>query len=185
MYHVLPIDNGANALLSTTTIDDNSSQRLGRPTMSWCALIKAWMDFEVHHEFKDVAKLGAKNRPECIQEWIWRRWSTSWKLPINGVSTFESNFMSWWPSLQPDWRLLADGSIDFSAVEGNWDKLQRPGLRGLHNVIVGLFYWALEVENENKGRAQWLIMVEDCQGVFTKKNMDITSKFFLRAQGRD
>ena len=132
---------------------------------SWGALIKAWMDFEVRHEFKEVAKLGAKNRPECIQEWMRRRRSTSWKPPINGVSAYESSFMSWWASLQPDWRLLADGSIDFSAVEGNWDKLRRPGLRGLHNVVVGLFYWVLEVENENKGHAQWLIAVEDCRTV--------------------
>ena len=132
---------------------------------SWCALIKAWTDFEVRHKFKEVAKLGAKNRPECIQEWMRRRRSTSWKPPINGVSAFESSFMSWWASLQPDWRLLADGRINFSAVEGNWDGLRRPGLRGLHNVVVGLFYWALEVENENKGRAQWLIAVDDCRMV--------------------
>ena len=106
---------------------------------SWCALIKAWMDFEVRHKFKEVAKLGAKNCPECIQEWMQRRRSTSWKPPINGVSVYESSFMSWWASLQPDWRLLADGRLDFSAVEGNWDGLRKPGLRGLHNVVVGLF----------------------------------------------
>ena len=132
---------------------------------SWCALIKAWTNFEVRHKFKEVVKLGAKNHPECIQEWMWHRRSTSWKLPINGVSTFESSFMSWWALLQPDWWLLADGRINFSAMEGNWDGLRRPGWRGLHNVVVGLFYWALEVENENKGRAQWLIAVDDCHMV--------------------
>ena len=35
----------------------------------WDALIRAWTDFEVHHNFTEVAKLGAKNRPDCIQEW--------------------------------------------------------------------------------------------------------------------
>ena len=35
----------------------------------WYALIRAWTDFEVRHNFTEVAKLGAKNRPDCIQEW--------------------------------------------------------------------------------------------------------------------
>ena len=135
---------------------------LGAP---WHALLQAWADFEVRHEFKEVAFLGAKNRPECIEEWMRRRRSATWKPPIKGVAAYESRFMSWWEMLQPDWRLLEAGGIDFSAKEGDWERLRKPGLRGLHNAIVGLFYWALEVENENKGHAQWLIAVDDCRVV--------------------
>jgi hypothetical protein len=134
-------------------------------SVPWCALIKAWADFEVRHEFKEVAKLGAKNRPNCIQEWQRRRRPANWKPPIIGVSAYESSFMSWWASLQPDWRLSDDGGINFSATEGDWEGLRRPGLLGLHNAVVGLFFWALEVENENKGHAQWLIAVNDCRVV--------------------
>ena len=129
----------------------------------WHALLQAWADFEVRHKFKEVSFLGAKNRPKCIEEWMRRRRSATWRPPIKGVTAFESSFMSWWESLQPDWRLLEAGGIDFSAMEGNWDGLRRPGLRGLHNAVVGLFYWALEVENENKGHTQWLIAVNDCR----------------------
>jgi len=131
----------------------------------WCALIRAWAEFEVCHEFKEVVKLGTKNCPECIQEWMRHRWSATWKPPINGVSAYEPSFMKWWASLQPYWRLLEGGEIDFSAVEGDWGGLRRPGLRGLLNVIVGLFYWALEVENEKRGHTQWLIVVDDCRVV--------------------
>ena len=131
----------------------------------WDALIRAWTDFEVHHNFTEVAKLGAKNRPDCIQEWQRRRRPANWKPPIMGVSTYESSFMGWWASLQPDWHLSDDGGINFSATEGDWEGLRRPGLRGLHNALVGLFYWALEVENGNEGHAQWLIAVDDCRVV--------------------
>ena len=131
----------------------------------WCALIRVWADFEIRHDFKEVAKLGAKNRPDCIQEWQRRRRPANWKPPIIGVSAYESSFMSWWASLQPDWRLSDDGGIEFLAMEGDWERLQRPGLRGLHNALVGLFYWALEVEKDNKGHAQWLIAVDDCRMV--------------------
>jgi len=71
--------------------------------------------------------------------------------------------MKWWTGLQPKWRLLDDGEIDFSAVEGDLDELRRPGLRGLVSVLVGLFYWALELKSENKGHEQWLIAVADCR----------------------
>ena len=60
----------------------------------WHALLRAWADFEVCHEFKEVAFLGAKNRPECIEEWMRRRRSATWRLPIKGVMAFESSFMS-------------------------------------------------------------------------------------------
>jgi len=131
----------------------------------WYALIRAWADFEVCHEFKEVVQLGTNNCPECIQEWMRHRWSATWKPPINGISAYELSFMKWWASLQPDWRLLEGGEVDFSALEGDWGGLRRPGLRGLLNVIVGLFYWALEVENEKKGHTRWLIAVDDCRVV--------------------
>ena len=89
----------------------------------WHALLRAWADFEVRHEFKEVSFLGAKNRPKCIEEWKHHRRSATWRLPSKGVTIFESSFMSWWESLQPDWCLLEAGGIDFSATDGNWDGL--------------------------------------------------------------
>ena len=94
------------------------------------------------------------------------RQPANWKPPIMGVSAYELSFMSWWASLQPNWRLSDNEEIDFSVTEGNWEGLRRPGLLGLHNAVVGLFFWALEVENENKGHAQWLIAVDDCRLVY-------------------
>ena len=136
------------------------AQDFGAP---WFALIRAWVDFEVRHEFKEVVKLGAKHRPACVGEWMQCRRSTTWRPPLTGSLAYEAKFMKWWTGLQPKWRLLDDGEIDFSAVEGDLDELRRPGLRGLVSVLVGLFYWALELKSENKGHEQWLIAVADCR----------------------
>jgi len=47
-------------------------------------------------------------------------------------------------------------------VEGEWEKLRKPGLNGLLSALAGLFYWGRIVQRNAKQRKAWAVDVEDC-----------------------
>ncbi|KAF9470936.1 hypothetical protein BDN70DRAFT_767299, partial [Pholiota conissans] len=56
-------------------------------------------------------------------------------------SNYGKEYMKWWTSLQPRWRLSSRGSIIFTATEGDWEALRRPGVNGILSVLGSLFHW--------------------------------------------
>ena len=107
-------------------------------------------------------KLSAESRPLCIQEWIRRARPTTWRPVITSIPAFEKSFEAWWNNLQPDWRKNDDGSIAFDNVDGDWEKLRKAGLNGIHSVIVALFYWGCRVQGSVTKCSRWASSVEDC-----------------------
>ncbi|KAF9548607.1 hypothetical protein CPC08DRAFT_620538, partial [Agrocybe pediades] len=108
----------------------------------WSSLISSYSKFEAAHGYEGAAKLKSRHRPSMVGDWINRaRPSTSWRPNIRDISKLADEFMKWWSSLQPQWRVGEDGVILFKQKVGDWDSLRKPGLNGLLSVVAGLFYW--------------------------------------------
>ena len=82
------------------------------------------------------------------------------------MKTFGKRFKIWWVSLQPKWRVTEEGSV--SGYNGDFSPLKKSGMNGFLMVLVGLFYWQLNIEldgDENEleeNEEEWVSIVEDC-----------------------
>ncbi|PPQ76861.1 hypothetical protein CVT26_001499 [Gymnopilus dilepis] len=132
----------------------------------WVNLLECWTKFETQAGFKERGKLRAQNRPSCIGDWIQRKRSGTWR-PTLGAVDMGKAFRKWWISLQPSWRLSEGGKIVRSATSGDWSCLCRPGLNGIHSVIVGLYFWGIAARKESVGEDRWARGVEDASHVLT------------------
>ncbi|PPQ85572.1 hypothetical protein CVT26_010356, partial [Gymnopilus dilepis] len=135
----------ANALLMLQMVD------LGP---YWFDLLESWARFEMRGGYKERGKLGAQHRPGCIGDWIQRKRSPTWR-PILEEAVVGESFRRWWVALQPKWRLSDDNKIIPSALQGDWSSLCKPGLNGLHSVIVGLFFWGIAARKECVEEERW------------------------------
>jgi hypothetical protein len=133
--------------------------RLGR---RWAELIRLWAEFEEKEGFKERRKLGTKDRPLFVAEWIRYARSPTWRPSIPDVPALEISFQAWWKGLQPDWRMSDNGLTVLDKIDGDWDQLRRPGLNGIHSVIACLFYWGCKAQGSTKHCVGWASAVEDC-----------------------
>ena len=128
----------------------------------WMVLVELWVAFEKKEGFKERGFLAAKERPECVSEWIRRGRPPTWRPAITAVSKLELAFRTWWVSLQPKWRVSENGTIITADSDGDWDVLRKPGVNGLLSVLVALFYWGGIAKRTAKQRNAWAACVEDC-----------------------
>lgn len=128
----------------------------------WSRLLRIWAQFEDQSAYTSHEKLETLHRPKVIKDWIQRARSVTWRPVIDNVADLEKSYSIWWGSLQPAWRHLEDGSFRSDLVDGDWSELRRPGVNGVINVLVALFYLGLSVVGDNKVRQRWLLAVEDC-----------------------
>ena len=128
----------------------------------WSRLLRNWAQFEDQSAYTSHEKLGTLHRPKVVKDWIERARPTTWRPIIDNVADLEKSYSVWWASLQPAWRHFEDGSLRTDLVDGDWSELRRPGVNGVLNVLVALFYWGLLVVGDNKVRQRWLLAVEDC-----------------------
>ncbi|PPR04544.1 hypothetical protein CVT26_002511 [Gymnopilus dilepis] len=130
----------------------------------WTSFLELWRDFEGREGFRDGAKLGSRNRPAIIEEWIAHRHrSTTWRPTID-IKDFECGFKAWWISLQPDWR-VSRGAIKKSQLDGDWGALKRSGKNGLLSIVAALFFWGVNAKDNAKSRKPWLTALDDCSSV--------------------
>lgn len=140
-----------------------SSKDLGG---EWGVLVAAWGHFECRSGFSGGLKLGTKNRPAAVKDWIQRARSPSWRPTIRSVSSYGTDFTLWWQGMQPEWRILRGGKL-LRVAGGDWEVLNRPGVNGLLSIMAGLFFWGFEVcDSSNKG--EWLDMVVDVEYVVSQ-----------------
>ncbi|KAF9470167.1 hypothetical protein BDN70DRAFT_780813, partial [Pholiota conissans] len=112
----------------------------------WQDLVNKWATFEAEEHYKQGPKLGNLHRPVSIKDWIQRGRSPTWRPVIAKPSNYGREYMKWWTSLQPSWRLSSRGSIIFTATEGDWGALRRPGVNGLLSVLGSLFHWGTALQ---------------------------------------
>ena len=128
----------------------------------WSRLLRIWAQFENQSAYTSHENLGTLHRPKVVKDWIQRARPATWRPPIDNIADLEKNYSMWWASLQPAWRHFEDGSLRSDLVDGDWSELRRPGVNGILNVLVVLFYWGLLVVGDNEVRQRWLLAVEDC-----------------------
>jgi hypothetical protein len=128
----------------------------------WSRLLRIWTQFEDQSAYTSHEKLGTLHRPKVVKDWIQRARPATWRPVIDNVADLEKSYSMWWVSLQPAWRHFEDGSLRTDLVDGDWTELKRPGVNGILNALVVLFYWGLLVVGDNKVRQRWLMAVEDC-----------------------
>ncbi|KDR66323.1 hypothetical protein GALMADRAFT_147927 [Galerina marginata CBS 339.88] len=132
----------------------------------WREALRTWARFEQMHEYQEIAVLKPTHRPLVVKEWISRARSPNYRPQISDLDQYHKDYNAWWASLQPTWRLLPDGSVDFDAFDGKWEVLERPGRNGLLSVLAALFFWGLAVR-KGKTMGNWLEAVQDFDFVVT------------------
>ncbi|KAJ3483829.1 hypothetical protein NLJ89_g12030 [Agrocybe chaxingu] len=137
--------------------------------VEWQNLVQAWITFERGEGFEETVKgkLGASGRPGVIGDWIQRKRSPSYRPNITHLPTYEGEYLKWWASVQPEWRVSSRGDVLFGKMEGNWDVLRKPGVNGICSAMAGLFYWGLGVQSAKKSKRKWLTAVADCTTALT------------------
>lgn len=135
-----------------------SSKDLGG---EWGLLVAAWARYENEGGLPLGLKLGTKNRPVAVKDWIQRARSPSWRPTIVSISSYAAEFTLWWQGLQPEWRILKGGRL-LRVAGGDWQVLKRPGVNGLVSVMAGLFFWGFEV-CDSSNKSEWLEMVVDVE----------------------
>ncbi|KAF9470923.1 hypothetical protein BDN70DRAFT_939329 [Pholiota conissans] len=130
----------------------------------WVELIEKWSAFEVNERYKEAGKIGSLHRPASVGDWIKRGRSSTWRPEISSASKYGKEYVKWWTSLQPAWRLSASGKIIPEATDGDWNSLRKPGTNGLLSVVCGLFHWgtSLQKNGEEVKQSQWIAAVKDC-----------------------
>ncbi|KAJ3494137.1 hypothetical protein NLJ89_g10871 [Agrocybe chaxingu] len=134
----------------------------------WRDLLEDWTTFEQREEYKTIRILSSTHRPPCIQDWIRRARSATYRPDIPDVKQYGKDVERWWATLQPAWRRGRDGKIISDSFDGDWTALRRPGINGLYSVWAALFYWGINTEGNATARARWLRAVQDCHAVLLK-----------------
>ena len=71
--------------------------------LKWSSAILTWISIEINASFVAM-KLGTSKQPACISAWIQCAHAPAYWLTISCLDKFESDFLAWWTSLQPEWR---------------------------------------------------------------------------------
>lgn len=130
--------------------------------MAWKDLVSSWVAFEEQSRSTQVRRLSAAGRPVVVHRWIARHRPTNFQSNISNLKDYKSEFIHWWSGLQPTWRISNNGDKD-----GDWGCLRVPGINGIMNVVVALFYWGLASEGKSAHHNAWQAAVEDCVTVFS------------------
>jgi hypothetical protein len=134
--------------------------------MEWGDLVSSWVAFEDNSRSTQVRRLSAAGRPAVVHNWIARRHPENFQPNILSLKVYENEFTDWWRRLQPTWQ-ISNNAVDKAASQGDWDCLRVPGVNGIMNVVVALFYWGLASEAKSAHHKAWLAAVEDCVTVFS------------------
>ena len=133
----------------------------------WMELVTVWASFEAWLKFREIKKLAPINCPPAVGDWIGRAHLSMWRPIIEDSQQYEALFWEWWSHIQPEWQ-FEDGKLAPGSLMGDWDVLWLPGTNGIVSVMVALFYWGLEILDDNGGCKSWLSAVEECCANFKK-----------------
>lgn len=93
-------------------------------------------------------------RPALLDKWIGNgRWRV--KTPVvDKVERYAPSWLSWWNSLQPEWRETdGDGNKTGKGTYGtDWGTLRAPGQNGMLSVIASLYWWGCAVQDASEDR---------------------------------
>lgn len=133
----------------------------------WDSLLVAWLRFEDGSGYQGSTKLGTRHRPSFIGDWIKNYRTPTYRPEIKNIGAFATDFIAWWQSLQPKWRI--DNARTNANGDVSWEEIRRPGVNGLLSVLAGLFLWGRAIRNAKPAaKKHWLESVNDVSFVITQ-----------------
>ncbi|KAJ3797289.1 hypothetical protein F5050DRAFT_1579320, partial [Lentinula boryana] len=138
----------------------------------YTALISSWIELERAKDWRYSPKgISPKNRPKELSFWItncrYDRRNNDPKFRQHDLDHFTKNFMTWWNTLQPSWRLdnphLMPGQGSGSSFGMEWGTLDTSGKNGWLSVIVCLKWWGIGLGDDRESALgdEWRGAVED------------------------
>ena len=122
-------------------------------------LLVSYIKFELADLSGIRGALPTDFRPKAIAWWSSRARPN--KLPpYDSFSSFTNTIVQWWISMQPDWRRSGLRCGTIARDEGKLESLYQPGINGLLNIVILVYWWAsiLEERGEPAGLAyHWLL----------------------------
>ncbi|KAJ7073652.1 hypothetical protein C8F01DRAFT_1075377 [Mycena amicta] len=90
--------------------------------------------------------LSADNRPKQVGQWVKnKRRATVRYCGIPNITLYEKQWWAWWNVNQPGWRVMENDRPRATARYGeSWGGLLCPGLNGMLNVVVSLYWWGMQ-----------------------------------------
>jgi hypothetical protein len=104
-------------------------------------LLANYIAFELADQSGIHGALPTDGRPKAVAWWSSRARPN--KLPpYDSFSSFTDTIVQWWISMQPDWRRGELRCGRASRDEGRFESLYQPGINGLLNVVILVYWWA-------------------------------------------
>ncbi|KAJ7024568.1 hypothetical protein C8F04DRAFT_921610, partial [Mycena alexandri] len=114
----------------------------------WSMITELWWSLEKSTGFVSLTKgFSATGRPDEIKLWV--KYARKGTPAVRDVTAFASNLRTWWKSINPKWRVGADGELK-QAEEGEWTELEAPGANGFLNVLIALRWWKEKAGDDPK-----------------------------------
>ena len=107
-------------------------------------LLKTYITFELANNTCIRSGLPTSYRPNVIGWWTGHA-RPDRLPPYDSLGSLTKSILAWWTFIQPPWRQIKLG--DTSRIEGDWERLYRPGINGLLNVVI-LAYWWVKILKE-------------------------------------
>lgn len=112
--------------------------------------------------FQDQA-LPTKGRPQIVALWFKNRRALRLPLGKDPESEIGSKTVTWWRSLQPDWRVKGIKLVREGPEFDRWETLMKGGASGIVTIMVCLAAWGLM---ESAGNAEYDNAVSDVAWTF-------------------
>ena len=131
-----------------------------------------YINFEINDASDRSGSLSTTNRPPEISQWSSRARPAHLPDYMKGGRTFRTfvdSVLRWWGSIQPSWRILEPAVVS-RQVEGDWEAIRAPGINGLLNVVILVYWWSrILEEHEPEGgiRAEYELFADEVAWVFS------------------
>lgn len=130
------------------------------------ALLDNYIAFELAEHSGVRGVLPTAHRPTAVTWWTSRA-RPDRIPPFDGLGKFGSGVVEWWIFIQSDWRKLKCGETDRGS--GSWESLYQPGINGLLNVIILVYWWARTLEEGGEsGDVAYHWLVDDVTWVLAQ-----------------
>lgn len=111
------------------------------------ALLENYIKFELSDRSGIHGVLPTARQPNAVTWWN-NRARIDKLPPFDSLNSLTKNIITWWTFIQPDWRRIQ--LSETSRTEGDWERLYKPGVNGLLNVVILTYWWARILEEREE-----------------------------------
>ena len=123
------------------------------------ALLNGYIVFEGADHSGHRGNLTTSSRPKGVGWWLARACPNRIP-PFDSLSSLGNSIVDWWIFIQPDWWRMGMECGVTSQEGGCWERLYQPGINGLLNVVIVVYWWAKILEERGQSvdaSYHWLV----------------------------